>query len=59
MDKKDQLKDKVVALVKEFVKTEGGITQNDLRVLFGDPFSPSAEVAAVLSKLPISLEDIA
>ena len=57
--KKDQLKEKVVALVKDFVKTEGGINQNDLRVLFGDPFSLCAEVASDLAKLPISLADIA
>jgi hypothetical protein len=29
------LKDQVVELVKEFIKTEGGITADDLKKLFG------------------------
>ncbi len=33
--KKEILKDKVVALVKDFVKTEGDITLADLKALFG------------------------
>jgi len=49
--KKDQLKDKVAALVVDFVKTEGGITQNDLWDLFG--FHRDHEVAASLAELLI------
>jgi len=49
--KKEQLKDKVVALVKEFLKTEGGLTQNDLQSLFGQ--WPHQEVATALADLPI------
>ena len=44
--KKEQLKDKVVALVKDFVKTEDGITLQDLEALFG--FSPHQEVITAL-----------
>lgn len=51
--KKEQLKDKVVALVKDFIKTEGGLTQNDLKYLFGE--WPHQEVAAALAELPISV----
>lgn len=54
--KKEQLKDKVVALVKEFIASEGGISQTDLRVLFGDPIHPYSQVAAALGELPISLQ---
>lgn len=34
---KERLKIKVVSLVKEFVKTEGGVTIFDLLALFGNP----------------------
>lgn len=34
-NKREILKDKVVALVKDFIKTEGGITHRDLIRLFG------------------------
>jgi hypothetical protein len=44
--KKDQLKERVVALVKEFVKTEGGITLKDLEALFG--LYPHQEVITAL-----------
>jgi hypothetical protein len=47
--KKDILKDKVVALVKDFVQIEGGITQFDLWELFG--FHNDHEIAASLAKL--------
>ncbi len=33
--KKQILQDKVVALVKDFIKVEGGITLSDLEALFG------------------------
>lgn len=46
--KKEILKDKVVALVKEFVQTEGGITYDDLEELFG--IHGQHEVAAALGK---------
>lgn len=49
--KKELLKEKVVALVKDFVKTEGGITHRDLIRIFG-PGDPSAvdRVMTVLDK---------
>jgi hypothetical protein len=51
------LKDKVVQLVKEFIKTEGGITPYDLEALFGSisPVSQFNEVANALAKNLISL----
>lgn len=52
--KKDQLKDKVVALVKEFIANEGGISQRALWELFG--FHNDHEVAAALAQLPICLK---
>ena len=61
MDKKEQLKEKVVNLVREFVKSEGGITQADLQVLFGDTSDPRKAkecmmfgVGAALRNMPIS-----
>ena len=54
--KKEQLKEKVVALVKDFIKIEGGISQNDLRILFGDPLSPYSQIATALGELPIFLQ---
>ena len=54
-NKKEILREKVVDLVKDFVKTEGGISQNDLRVLFGDPLHPYSQIAAALGELPILL----
>jgi hypothetical protein len=33
--KREQLKGKVVALVKDFIKNEGGITHRDLIRIFG------------------------
>lgn len=53
--KKEILKDKVVSLVKEFVKTEGGISWQDLQILFGNPFSLYSEVATALAELSILL----
>lgn len=49
--KRELLKDKVVSLVKDFIKTEGGIGPNDIQVLFGPPLLHS-EVATDLGKLP-------
>ncbi len=49
ISKKDQLKDKVIALVKEFVQTEGGLTLKDLRSLFG-----CGEVKNCLDDLKVS-----
>lgn len=44
------LKDKVVALVKDFIKTEGGIAQHDLQILFGVPGTTLwSEIAIALS----------
>jgi hypothetical protein len=58
--KREILKEKVVSLVKDFVKTEGGITQDDLQVLFGNPNDPRKTkefmtdgVSAALGELPI------
>ena len=48
--KREVLKEKVIALVKEFAKTEGGIEQGDLQSLFGIPYSPWAAVATALAK---------
>lgn len=47
--KREILKGKVVALVKDFVTSEGGISQNDLWELFG--FHRDHEVAASLAQL--------
>jgi hypothetical protein len=44
--KREILKDKVVALVKDFIKTEGGITLQDLESLFG--LNPHQEIIAAL-----------
>jgi hypothetical protein len=49
--KRELLKDKVVDLVKEFIKAEGGITQRDLKLLFGD--FPNQQVATALSEINI------
>ncbi|OGP71136.1 MAG: hypothetical protein A2Z73_06220 [Deltaproteobacteria bacterium RBG_13_60_28] len=54
--KRDILKEKVVDLVKEFVKTEGSIDFCDLFCLFGDPFRQDQTVAAALAELPIFFE---
>lgn len=51
--KREILKDKVVALVKEFVKTEGGLTQNDLQLLFEGFLTMPGEVTAALAEIPI------
>jgi hypothetical protein len=51
-NKKDQLKDKEVALVKEFVRTEGSITPADIEALFG--YNRHQEIATALAELPIS-----
>jgi hypothetical protein len=52
VSKHELLRDKVVDLVKEFIKTEGGITAYDLEALFGSisPISGFNEVAATLAK---------
>jgi hypothetical protein len=62
--KREQLKEKVVALVKEFIKTEGGISQDDLQVLFGNPIDPQNTrefimlgVAAALREIPVSFSE--
>jgi hypothetical protein len=52
-NKREILKDKVVALVKDFVKTEGGITQKDLQLLFEGFSAMPGEVAATLSEMPV------
>lgn len=44
--KREILKDKVVALVKDFVQTEGGITPADIEALFGH--NPHYEVITAL-----------
>lgn len=63
--KKEILKDKVVALVKDFIQTEGGITQDDLEILFGNPYNPIKAkdymrfgIAAALSEIPISFSEL-
>ena len=53
-NKREILKDKVVALVRNFVETEGGITQIDLLVLFGAPASIYSEVATALAEFPVT-----
>lgn len=53
---REVLKDKVVALVKNFMKTEGGITQFDLQILFGIPGTAIwSEIATALSGEKITL----
>ena len=44
--KKEILKDKVVALVKDFAKTEGGLTPADIKALFG--YEGHQEIATAL-----------
>lgn len=56
IDKSELLKDKVVDLVKGFIKIEGGITPNDLEALFGPISCKHYEVAAALAMQPISLD---
>ncbi|MBI4964107.1 MAG: hypothetical protein HY913_12580 [Desulfomonile tiedjei] len=48
--KREVLRDKMVDLVKMFVKAEGDITQADIEALFG--YKSSSEMAAYLSSLP-------
>jgi hypothetical protein len=62
--KREILRDKVVALVKDFIKTEGGISQDDLQVLFGNPVDPQKTrefimfgVAAALGGIPVSFSE--
>jgi hypothetical protein len=50
---REQLKEKVIALVKDFVKTEGGITHKDLQLLFEGFLTMPGEVAAALAEIPI------
>jgi hypothetical protein len=45
-NKKEILKGKVVALVKDFIKTEGGIKLADIEALFGH--NPHYEVITAL-----------
>ena len=55
--KREQLKDKVISLVKDFLTKEGEITPYDLEVLFG-PHSLAQNVnviATALAQLPILL----
>lgn len=47
-NKREILKDKVVSMVKNFVKTEGGINIKDLEELFG--MHGQHEVAVALGK---------
>lgn len=54
LKKSELLKDKVVDLVKRFVNTEGGITQYDLKILFGE--RPHQEVATALAEVPIKFD---
>lgn len=46
---RDKLKKRVIALVKEFIKTEGGITLGDLEALFG--LKDQTLIAAYLRKI--------
>jgi hypothetical protein len=57
-DKRGILRDKVLALVEEFVKTEGGITYRDLIRVFGpgDPMNTD-RVATALEQWKITLQD--
>jgi hypothetical protein len=48
MNKKEQLKDKLIALIKEFVQTEGGITFTDLESLFGRDSGVMVALSAIL-----------
>ena len=50
--KRELLKDKVVDLVKEFIKNEGKFSHADLIKLFGGP--PFSEVGAALAGLEMS-----
>jgi hypothetical protein len=47
-DKKEILLDKMIALVKDFVKTEGGITFTDLESLFGRDSGFMTAISAIL-----------
>lgn len=51
--KRDILRDRVVDLVLEFVKTEGDISQSDLRILFGP-----GRVIAALDKIPVNFSQV-
>lgn len=52
-NKRELLKGKVVDLVKEFIKTEGGITYVDLEKLFGS--AGCFEVATALAQMRLKL----
>ncbi len=52
--KKEVLENKVVALVKEFVKTEGGVNMKDIEEIFG--LSRYSPITAALMELPISIK---
>jgi hypothetical protein len=56
--KREILKTQVVELVKEFIKTKGGITPYDLEALFGSmsPVCQFNEVAAALGQMELSLQ---
>lgn len=57
--KRDILKDKVVALVKDFVKTEGGITHRDLIRLFGPSHPIEVDrIATILDQEEISFLEV-
>jgi len=49
--KKEILRDKVVKLAKEFISSEGGISQKDLESLFG--YWSNTEIAHTLAGLSI------
>ena len=49
--KLEVLRDKVIEMVLEFIKTEGDITFQDLKILFG-----IGEVRRALDKMPITLK---
>ncbi|MGP0046941.1 MAG: hypothetical protein ACLPVJ_19310 [Syntrophobacteraceae bacterium] len=50
---KELLKNKVVALVMEYVRGEGGMTIRDLKDLFGGGSPIDNSVASALEKIPI------
>lgn len=54
---RDLLKEKVVNLVCDFVRDQGGITSLDLLALFGHPMDLGEvnQVASTLGKIPIVL----
>lgn len=53
--KREKLRNEVVALVKDFINREGGITQRDLTLLFGVDNYSANSVISTLAGLMLKL----